>query len=623
MIVKQGDKRRDGGGSFATLGDYLTKEIDKKTGEVLSRGEVMLSDNLLSIDTASAEMNAVASENIRHKSSPVAHYIISWPSDEKPTKEQWQASVKQVLESQRDERRGLSFADNQYMAVAHDDTDDFHVHIMVNRIDPETYQAITPDMSRKSLAKAARELEAAQGWKHTNGLYKWDAEKGIAVETTREERESAKSNDLGKSTGKAANMEAHGNAESLETYSKGQPAKDLSQLMKRDGINWQDVHSTLAKHGLELHKGEKGGYTVSAKGADGGQIHVKASKVFRGQFAGKKERAATDEKLGEWEAPKEFLQHVVKKENKYNEHRDSKRNPQERAERTEERAQMREDLKGRFTQYKAEQWKEKRTQQGAEREADREKFKELSKVARERRAELQASKVAPEVRKALLSIAAAEAVQGREKLRAELAEKRQINKPKDFKTWVTEQAEGGDRAAISQIRGWQYQEVRNAKQIERRLAELDKQNSAKAEDSDRYEPADPRKVAEDKKAAALRMTWTVNTKTGDVAYHIGGKQAFIDHGERVSFGKDFDADTLEAGLKLAAQKYGGKVTLNGTDEYKKRAVEVAVQRGISIQFNNKELAAYHDSYKQELQATREPKEQSKEPEKAKSRGITR
>jgi hypothetical protein len=619
MIIKQGDKRRDGGGSFHTLGDYLTKEVDADTGEVLSRGEVMLSDNILSIGTAYAEMNAVASDNIRHKSSPVSHYIISWPSDEKPTREQWQEAVKHVLESQRDERRGLSLADNQYMAVAHNDTDDFHVHIMVNRINPETYEAITPDMSRKSLAKAAREIEAAQGWKHTNGLYKWDAEKGIAVETTKEERESKKSSSQDKeqerstkATGKAAHMEAHGNAESLETYSKGQPAKDLSLLMKRDGINWQDVHSALAKHGLELHKAEKGGYTVSGKGADGERIHVKASKVFRRQFAGKNERVATDAKLGPWEAPKEFLQHVVKKEKEYNQYREPRRNPHERAERLEERAKMREDLKARFNAYKAQHWKEKRIQQNTDKGADKSKFQEISRVARELRADIQASKVAPEVRKALLSVAAAETVQEREKLRAELAEKRQQNKPKDYKTWVTEQAKDGDLAAIKQIRGWHYQEGRNAKENERRLAELDKRDNARATDNDRHDPADPRIFADAKKSAALRMTWEVNTKTGDVAYQIDGKPAFIDQGEQVSFGKDTNADSMEAGLKLAAQKYGGTVYLNGSDDFKKQAVEVAAQRGVNVKFANKELSIYHEAYKQQLQAEKEMQQRSQQ-----------
>lgn len=147
-----------------------------------------------------------------------------------------------------------------------------------------------------------------------------------------------------------------------------------------------------------------------------------------------------------------------------------------------------------------------------------------------------------------------------------------------------------------------------ARELERRNAELDKQDSGRASNNDRHEPIDPRIFADAKMSEALRMTWAVNTKTGDVAYHIDGKPAFTDHGERVSFGDGKDADAIETGLKLTAQKYGGTVQLNGTDEFKQRAVEVAAERGVNIQFANKELSVYHDAYKHQLQVEREKEE---------------
>ncbi len=611
MLAPVPSKRNDGVSSFATLGKYLTEEIDVDTGEVSARGEVMISPALLSETTAAAEMKAVASESTRCKDA-VMHFVLSWKEGENPTSEQWQGAVKHAMDSLKD-REGVSMGDHQYIAVAHKNTENFHVHIMANRVHPETYRANSPEWLHKTLDKACREIEAAQGWQHSNGLYKWDEDKGKAVAMTREEREQLREETHERGlergaagTGKASKMEVYEDAESLQTYCNKKPAKDISLLMKRDGINWQDVHSTLLKHGLELHKSDKGGYTVSANSANGEQIHVKASKVFRGQFAGKNERAATNEKLGEWEAPKDFLQHVVKKEKEYNQHREPKRNPQERAERIEERAQMREDLKARFKEYKTQHWKEKRLYQNAEREISKDKFKEQNRVAKERRAKLKAVNVAPEVRKALLSVAAAETVQAKERLKVELAEKRLSPKPKDYRTWVEEQAKDGDRTAISQIRGWQYQEGRNTKESERRLAELDKRDNARAIDNDRHDPADPHSFA--KKSAALRMTWEVNTKTGDVAYKIDGKKAFTDHGERVNFGNGKEADAIEAGLRLSAQKYDGKVYLNGTDDFKKLAVEVAAQRGVNVQFSNKELAIYHDAYKHQLQVETENRE---------------
>lgn len=764
MLAPVPKKRSDGGSSFASLGKYLSEEIDVDTGEVTSRGEVMISPALLSADTAAAEMKAVAAENARCKDA-VMHLVLSWKEGEQPTTEQWQDAVKHAMDSLKD-REGVSMGDHQYMAVAHQDTENFHVHIMANRVHPETYRANSPEWLHKTLDKACREIEAEQGWQHSNGLYKWDEDKGKAVSMTREEREQMREETQERGleqgmggTGKASKMEAHGDAESLETYCKGQPAKDLSQLMKRDGINWQDVHSTMMKHGLELHKGEKGGYTVSGEGADGERIHVKASKVFRNQFAGKEQRAGTEEKLKQWEAPKEFLQHVAKKEQHYNEHREPRRNPQERMEKREERAKLREDLKDRYQEYKTAHYKERREKAPDHTEATRirselmqakaqeratlrevgrlqrqqarparqekslyadvrdivrqelrehgprinaerlarqaareavhqvkaiakaikyagrdgkkaedwtdkkifktpeflksaqekkrdaaiermEKYKQVQKAIKEEKDERRAvtrqlrgslfERIAGVVearaqrredteltqgeRKAQLSVSVAESIKAGElvkekatQLKAAQTEQKKQNQPQDYRTWVTDRVAEGDTAAISQIRGWQYQDGRNAGAIERRNAEIDQRDSAKPTDNERHDPADPRGFSAEKKSAALRMTWNVS-KSGDVAYHIDGKKAFTDHGERVNFGNGKDDDAIELGLMLTARKYGGTVKLNGTDEFKQRAVEVAVKRGVDIQFADKELSIYQDAYKHQMQVEREREE---------------
>lgn len=609
MLAPVPAKRSDGGSSFASLGRYLTKEVDQETGEVMNRGEVMLSPALLSAETAAAEMKAVAAENPRVK-DPVMHVILAWQPGEKPTGEQWQEAVKHAMDNLKD-RDGVSMGDHQYMAVAHEDTDAFHVHIMANRVHPETYRANSPEWMHKTLDKSCREIEAAQGWKESPGLCKWDEEQGKAVALTREEREQlreeAQERGLERGTagtGKAARMEAYGDAESLETYCKGDPQADLNKLMQREAVNWQDVHATLAKHGLTLNKGERGGYSVSSE-QDGKEIRVKASEVFRKHFAGKRAREATEARLGEWEAPKDYLPHITEKKQDYNQHREPKRDPQARDERREERAAMRADLKQRYKDYKAEHVRQQRHQAKAERDADRERFRALNREARERRAELATAKVPAEVRKALQSVAAAEAIQAREQLKADLAERRKQSRPQDFKTWTTERAQEGDRAAISQLRGWEYQDKRRAAEIERRHQKIDKTDSARALDNERRDPADPRVFADAKKSATLRMSWKVDTKTGDVAYQIDGKAAFVDHGERVSFGDGKDKDAIEAGLRLAAQKYEGAVTLNGSEEFKRRAVEVAAERGVPVRFANKELAIYQEAYKHQLEVERE------------------
>jgi hypothetical protein len=65
--------RKDGRSSFRALKDYLAQEVDSETREIRPRGEVILSENLLSPETAAAEMRGVANENARVK-DPVFHY---------------------------------------------------------------------------------------------------------------------------------------------------------------------------------------------------------------------------------------------------------------------------------------------------------------------------------------------------------------------------------------------------------------------------------------------------------------------------------------------------------------------------------------------------------------------
>jgi hypothetical protein len=430
MLAPVPPKRSDGGSSFAALQKYLTERQDQETGEVLNRGEVMISDALLSAETAAAEMKAVAAEDPRCKDA-VMHLVLSWQKNEHPTSEQWQEAVKHTMESLKD-RNGASMADHQYMAVMHRDTENQHVHVMVCRVHPETYQANSPEWLHKTLDKSCREIEAAQGWQQDNGLYRWDEEKGKAVATTSEEREQKREQNQEQRleggtarTGKASKMEQYSNAESLETFCKGQPAKDLNKLMQLKDVKWQDVHATLAEYGLELHKGEKGGYTVEAIGKG---IHVKASKVFRKQFAGKGQRAELDKKLGLWVQPKDFLKAVVEKKSEYSQHREPKRDPGERKERLNERAKLREALKAEHKEYKRNHYNEQKAKAENRKKIDKEKFAKLSREARETRAKIREMEIAPEHRKALLSVVAAEAVQAREQLRAELAEKRQQNK---------------------------------------------------------------------------------------------------------------------------------------------------------------------------------------------------
>jgi hypothetical protein len=63
------------------------------------------------------------------------------------------------------------WAEHQYVFAIHHDTDNVHLHMTVNRVHPDSYNAVYPDRDYFKLDYAMRELELRYGWTHDNGPY--------------------------------------------------------------------------------------------------------------------------------------------------------------------------------------------------------------------------------------------------------------------------------------------------------------------------------------------------------------------------------------------------------------------------------------------------------------------
>ena len=209
MIAKVQPSKRKSKSSFKRLLDYLTKELDPESGETLLRGDVVLSNNLVGIDTAAAEMKALEFFNPRCN-DPVVHYELAWPPGERPTRAEWADCALHTLDK-------LGFAEHQYVIVAHDDKEHFHIHVMVNKIHPENYKAHTPYRDWITLDAAVRFLEAKYGWSHTAGPTRWDEGTQKAVPVPKAERNATRSDKRPPSQG-AAKLEHYHDEESLQSY---------------------------------------------------------------------------------------------------------------------------------------------------------------------------------------------------------------------------------------------------------------------------------------------------------------------------------------------------------------------------------------------------------------------
>lgn len=140
----------------------------------------------------------------------------------------------------------------------------------------------------------------------------------------------------------------------------------------------------------------------------------------------------------------------------------------------------------------------------------------------------------------------------------------------------------------------------NGQHAEAALAELRKRapDVAEKEDAAEYIKAAD---AQSQHVAPIRreFDYRVDTK-GNVTYKIDGKDALKDEGRRVSVLQADDAAVIEEGLYLAKAKFGKTITLHGTDAFKAKAVQIAVEKNIPVEFSDPQL----QRMKHELQEAR-------------------
>lgn len=266
MIAKIPSKRRDKKSSFRDLTNYCLGITGHVEGSVLHVGL----QNLYSATSAAIEMEALATENTRCK-DPAFHFILSWRVLENPTTQQVDEAVKIALEE-------LDLENCQALWALQADTENLHVHVAANRIDPETGRAIQPagNWTKKALERAARRIEYAQGWGiEESGRYYVTPDGNIIEKSVRHAEVSQRARDL----------EVHTGAESLERVAKKQIAPILES-----SETWEELHRRLAEHGFLIEKKGSGAVLCA------GDTVMKVSSVSRSCSLSKLEK-----RLGEFQ----------------------------------------------------------------------------------------------------------------------------------------------------------------------------------------------------------------------------------------------------------------------------------------------------------------------------------
>jgi len=88
---------------------------------------------------------------------------------------------------------------------------------------------------------------------------------------------------------------------------------------------------------------------------------------------------------------------------------------------------------------------------------------------------------------------------------------------------------------------------------------------------------------------------------GDVTYKRNGLNVLRDQGQRVQM-LQTDDQSIETGLRLAQQKFGGKLTLTGSQEFQERTARIAAEQGIRVEFADPVINKIMEQRKAELAA---------------------
>jgi hypothetical protein len=110
---------------------------------------------VMSVETAAIEMEAVAALSSRCR-DPVYHVIIAYAKHETPTREQVVSDAQRLL-------KAIGMEKNQYVLAAHKDTDDFHAHVIANRVGPNG-KANDLWHERIIRERVCAEIAAERGW---------------------------------------------------------------------------------------------------------------------------------------------------------------------------------------------------------------------------------------------------------------------------------------------------------------------------------------------------------------------------------------------------------------------------------------------------------------------------
>jgi len=246
MIVKQVASK--GKGSFGGLAKYIldSKNQGKKVEDYkFTNCPFKKKEQNISYIKQMQELNQMV------QSDKSLHLVVSFQEEEHPSKE--------ILEEIEDELlRAVNMEEHHRLSVTHNNTNNFHIHIAVNRLNPNSNLLVDPWKSKMKLQQKARELEEKHKLKQDNHPTPFRGE----------EKENPK---------KYREQEIHSGMKNLLTWIQEEALDEIKELINNPQTKQQDLQELLAKYNLEI-KPRANGLVIGDKKRN---LFVKASDVNR------------------------------------------------------------------------------------------------------------------------------------------------------------------------------------------------------------------------------------------------------------------------------------------------------------------------------------------------------
>lgn len=256
MIIKKIPSKKQNKSSFKNLSNYI---LDKDNNNAKVLVDYMLDKNNemdkvegyhftnCSFDNDEDNINEIINTqklNTTTKQDKTLHLVVSFQEDEKPTLEILQAIEEEIAKS-------LGMSDHQRLSVIHSNTNNLHIHIAINKVNPRTLKVVNPYNDVKILQETAMKLEKQYNLKLDNHI-------------SQKDKQSNKYN-------------IHTMNCNFETWVKEKVSKQVDLMLKDEKTTFKDIKQLLAKYDLEFRERRKG-FVIASKSE---KLFCKASSIHR------------------------------------------------------------------------------------------------------------------------------------------------------------------------------------------------------------------------------------------------------------------------------------------------------------------------------------------------------